>query len=549
MPKRYCTKLMKKFRISRPDDQLLDQLAYYKSNAFKNSVNKTYLNENPEIVTTRTFNGSANNVELPTMSSAGVSLLRKAAPVYADGIGALVNRTPTPRIVSNNLCASDVDTPNALKLSNMCWMWGQFLDHEIGLTRTNSAESADMITPGTDVYPNYTIPFERSAHTEGVTTPRQQPNSISSFVDATNVYGFNAKRAMELRRLDGSGKLDTIVADNSEEIPIYNLKGLDNAAPAGSDPANFFLCGDIRANENIHLTAMHTLFIREHNRLCDIIVQTQPELFGKDEVIYQQARRIVYGEMQQITYKEFLPALLGKYTPSTKQNYDTFIDGGITTEFSTVGYRLGHSLLPSVIPVGTASSVQLRDAFFQPGWIQQNGVDDLLVGGSISRCNELDLGITNAVRNFLFGTPAAGKMLDLASLNIQRARDHGIPDYNTLRAAYGLSKVTNFAQITSNSSIRTKLSQTYSTVDDIDPWIGALAEDHLPTAAVGPLVKEILVEQFDRLLNCDRFWWARDPGLSASDKSIIANTTLARVIRRNINSSKRSNIPSDVFHS
>ena len=82
-----------------------------------------------------------------------------------------------------------------------------------------------------------------------------------------------------------------------------------------------------------------------------------------------------------------------------------------------------------------------------------------------------------------------------------------------------------------------------------DPWVGALAEDHLPTAAVGPLIKEIIVDQFTRLLNCDRFWWTNDPGLSSSDKNIIKNTSLSLVIKNNINSALRGNIPRDVFHS
>ena len=107
---------------------------------------------------------------------------------------------------------------------------------------------------------------------------------------------------------------------------------------------------------------------------------------------------------------------------------------------------------------------------------------------------------------------------------------------------------TDFAQITSNTELQTKLAETYATVNDIDPWIGALAEDHLPSAAVGPLVKEIIADQFQRLLNCDRFWWTADPGLSDNDKAIINGSSLSAVIKRNIGSSLQSLVPADVFH-
>lgn len=538
---------MRSFRVITPESTLVKEVRFLESDQYKDEVNYEYLQNNPGIITTRTFDGTANNLVNPVRGSVGINLLRKAPTAYGDGIGTLANRSPSPRIISNNICASTVDEPNSLGLTNMCWMWGQFLDHELDLTPTNSAETANMTTPPDDEYPNYTIPFERSKFNEGVTTPRQQINTISSFIDATNVYGFNNVRAMALRCNDTTGKLSTTTADNGELIPIYNTKGLENAAPHGSNPEDFFLCGDIRANENLHLTAMHTLFIREHNRLCDYVVQKHPIMAGEDESVYQQARRIVSGQMQQITYYEFLPALLGDYAPHCHCEYSSANNPDTATEFSTVGYRLGHSLLPGVIPVGTDSEILLRDAFFRPSWIQQNGIDTLLVGTVGSVCNEFDTNITPAVRNFLFGPPEAGMMLDLASLNIQRGRDHGIPDYNTVREAYGLPRVTAFSQISSDPVVQSKLATTYATVDDIDPWVGALAEDHLPTAAVGPLVTAILVDQFTRLKNGDRFWWENDPALSNEDKEIIKNTTLSAVIKRNIDPSLAGLIPDNVF--
>ena len=68
--------------------------------------------------------------------------------------------------------------------------------------------------------------------------------------------------------------------------------------------------GDIRANENIMLTSYHTIFVREHNRLCKIILKKTPYL--TDENLYQSAKNYLTGIFQKITFYDFLPLMIGK---------------------------------------------------------------------------------------------------------------------------------------------------------------------------------------------------------------------------------------------
>jgi hypothetical protein len=132
--------------------------------------------------------------------------------------------------------------------------------------------------------------------------------------------------------------------------------------------------------------------------------------------------------------------------------------------------------------------------------------------------------------------------LDLASLNIQRGRDHGLADYNTMRAAYGLPRVTSFAQITSNTDLQNKLRALYGSVNNIDAWVGALAEDHVAGSSTGPLIRRVLADQFQRLRDGDRFWYQRV--FSGSTLRDLENTTLADVIRRN---TTLTNLQSNTF--
>src|SRR5262249_40926190 len=139
------------------------------------------------------------------------------------------------------------------------------------------------------------------------------------------------------------------------------------------------------------------------------------------------------------------------------------------------------------------------------------------------------------------GPPGAGGF-DLASLNIQRGRDHGLADYNTTRAAYGLPKVTSFAQITSNPVLQAELKQLYGNVNNIDLWVGGLAEDHVAGGSVRPLFPRIIANQFERTRDGDRLWFENlysGPALAS-----LENTSLAQIIARN---TVDTNLQANVF--
>src|SRR5262249_33672719 len=130
---------------------------------------------------------------------------------------------------------------------------------------------------------------------------------------------------------------------------------------------------------------------------------------------------------------------------------------------------------------------------------------------------------------------------DLASLNIQRGRDHGLADYNTVRAAYGLPKVTSFAQITSNTDVQAKLQQLYGDVNHIDLWVGGLAEDHVAGSSLGPLFQRIVANQFQRIRNGDRFWFENI--YSGLVRNAFENVTLAQVLAHNtVNNDLQANV-------
>jgi hypothetical protein len=451
------------------------------------------------------------------------------------------------------LCAEAQASPNALGASDMLWQWGQFVDHDIDLTEGQApAEPAPIPVPMGDPWFDptnsgvETIDFSRSTYHHGTghdtAYPRQQLNQITHYVDASNVYGSSDVRAAALRTNDATGRLRV---SQSDLLP-FNTAGLPNAGGTG---AELFLAGDVRANEQVGLAAMHTLFVREHNRLAAEIAANDPSLAGEE--IYQEARRIVGALMQVITYNEFLPALLGPNALRPHTGYRSYISPTIYNEFSTAIYRFGHSALsPTLLRLDATlnpipqGNLALRDAFFRPDRIvTQGGIEPLLRGLASQACSAIDTELVEDVRNFLFGPPGAGGF-DLASLNIQRGRDHGLPSYNAMREAMGLGRKADFTEVSSNPDTQSRLASAYADVDDIDLWVGVLAEDPFNGGHVGQLAFIVIRNQFESLRDGDRYWYQNQ--LTDDEIAELETTTLADVIWRN--TSIGAEISDDVFH-
>lgn len=263
------------------------------------------------------IDGTANNLVNPLWGSAGEEFLRLTTVGYADGSSEPSgDQRPNARVISNACAAYDGDVPNTVNASDFPWQWGQFIDHDVAETPVaDPSEWFDIQVPAGD--PDFdpfntgevTIPLDRS-HYNMVNGVRQQVNEITAFIDTSHVYDSDEERARELRVLDGTGRLKTSEGD----LLPFSENGLENAP---STDASFFLAGDIRANEQVGLSAMHTLFVREHNYWADRMLRITPSLNGDE--LYEVARAIVAAEMQLITYNEFLPLLLGQKGSSILQ--------------------------------------------------------------------------------------------------------------------------------------------------------------------------------------------------------------------------------------
>src|SRR5262249_6047703 len=241
------------------------------------------------------------------------ALLRFAPAAYADGISAPVVGSParpSPRAISNAVVAQTTEERifSDREMSAMIYGWGQFLDHDLDLTRGASpSEPLNLPVPAGDPFfdPNNTgtqvIFFGRSKSFLDANGVRQQPNEITAFIDASMVYGSdnfvaNALRSHVGGRLRTSEGADGILGNADDLLPFNNTTYLpDGPIPLANDShivpnSQLFAAGDFRTNENIELTSLHTLFMREHNRLADANPAPHPAL--TDAGIYPRARAL-----------------------------------------------------------------------------------------------------------------------------------------------------------------------------------------------------------------------------------------------------------------
>ena len=532
--------------------------------------------------TVESVDGTNNNLANTTWGSAGTDLIRLAAAAYANGVSSpnLPNDL-SARAISNILNSqavsatntADIATIDQNSLSDFGYSFGQFMDHDLDLTPDGGASLPIAVAAGDPMGRN-PIPFTRSITDPATGTsrsnPAQQITTVTSYLDLSQVYGSNATVATALRTMQ-NGLMKTspgnmLPYDNTTYFTTAQIAALNMANDSGAAPTSaLFAAGDRRANENIELTALQTLFVRNHNQIAAQLKTANPS--WSDEQLYQEARKLNIADYQNIIYTGWIPAVLGRNALPAYTGYKSNVNATISNEFSTVAFRFGHSLLSASIARQTNSgadipdvsgnaSISLAEDFFDPYLLNPSGAIDPLTGhtssdigpilkgeaGGVSQAT--DLMAVNDVRNLLFGNGAFGGE-DLMARDVQRDRDNGIPDYNTLRAAVGLPKVTSFAQISNDPKVQQELAAAYPRgVNTIDAFEGGLAEDHVAGSDVGPLFQRIMVNQFTRLRDGDRFFF-RNENFTQSETNILnQGSTLTKVIEAN---SPVTNLQADIF--
>ncbi len=489
------------------------------------------------------IDGTDNNFLEPDYGSTGSDQFNIAPIDYGDGISSPNGENrPNARVISNALAQQEGIVVSDRGLTNFSWVFGQFVDHDLVLSPENEELEIEIDVPLGDPFLDpegtgeVTIPLNSTGFREGtgtdVNNPAQIPNNITTWLDGSNIYGSDQERNDYLR----SGSDGLLNVSDGDLLPFAD-ESFANDNPTRQDPSSLFAAGDVRANENSALASIHTLFVREHNRLARELAIAHPD--WTDDQLYERARQINIAQYQAIVYNEYLPAILGDNAIPEYSGYDSDLNPSIDRSFSSAAFRIGHTQLSSEVPrldtAGNeipAGNLILSDLFFRSSDIvQESGIDPILRGLGSSLSQNIDLQLIDDVRNllFTFGPHTTGR--DLFAINIERGRINGISDYNTVRDYYGLTRVDSFDDITSDVEVQNQLESLYGNVDNIDLFVGLLAEDHLPGVAVGETFQTVISEQFIALRDGDRLYYENT--FSVSEIAEIESTSLTDIVLRN----------------
>nr|XP_009938691.1 PREDICTED: eosinophil peroxidase [Opisthocomus hoazin] len=540
----------------------------------------------------RTITGECNNRKRSHLGSSNRAFARWLPAVYEDGVsvprgaseGKLYNGFPLPlvRKVSNEIAhTANENITQDQELSLVFMHWGQWINHDIDLAPASGAgvspelhceASCAFKSPCFPIkFPpddprmlksNSCMPFIQSASVCNPRTfTREQINAVTSFIDASTVYGSEDAVAKSIR--NQTNQLGLMAVNQNFTDAGLELLPFENKAKSVCVLTNksmnipCFKAGDKRVTENLGLSALHTIFLREHNRLVTELRKLNPHWGG--EKLYQESRKIVVAINQIITYRDYLPLLLAeeasKWFP-VYSGYKENVDPTVSNVFS-LAFRFGHTSVQPFVsrlddsfqPLCPFSHVHLHLTLCAT-WriIMEGGIDPLIRGmvfdhAKLMKQNQL---LVEELQDHLFEqTEVMG--LDLAALNMQRGRDHGLPGYNAWRHFCGLSQPQNvdeLSEVLGSSKLAKKFMDLYGTPDNIDLWIGAIAEPFVPRGRVGPLLACIIGTQFRNLRDGDRFWWEKPGVFTPQQLHALRKISLSAVICDNTRIKK---IPRDVF--
>ncbi|RSO06768.1 peroxidase [Streptomyces sp. WAC 05379] len=474
----------------------------------------------------RSYDGTYNDLSDPRMGAVGSAFGRNLRPDHRPDL----HDTPNPVTVSRRLLYRESFLP-ATSLNVLAAAWIQFQVHDwVNHRRHKPGERSVEVPlpPGSGPWHNTPGgPDEnvmRFAENEGIEVPGRPPllfgNTASHWWDGSEVYGGDERTARFLREADGRAE----------------LRLEDGHLPAGGN-GGIPLTG-FSDNWWMGLSAMHTLFAREHNAVCAALRAEYPAM--GEERIYQTARLVVSALIAKIHTVEWTPAILATEAidvalhtnwqgpprkwldrlglwlleahsltgiPKTLPDHHT-APYSLTEDFVTV-YRM-HPLIPD--------EFELREHHFGQR-LETVGFLDIQGGAAEARIRKT--GLANTLYSFGIAHPGAitlhnfprslqrfereGEIIDLSVVDLVRTRRRGVPRYNDFRAGLHQPRLRSFEELTENAETLARLKEVYRSVDEIDTVVGLFGENPPTGFGFSDTAFRVFILMASRRLQSDRF--------------------------------------------
>ncbi|CAG9809436.1 unnamed protein product [Chironomus riparius] len=530
----------------------------------------------------RPINGRCNNLQNPYLGAANTKFGRLMKARYSDGISAppksvTGGELPSARLISLEVF-NDTNILN-LKFTQAFMQFAQMIAHDISNilsapTQRGCCKDDGKLVPKPDqnclhisvppVDENHSgmkcLDFVRSLTNNDMKCPNypkgpaEQINEATASLDLSHVYG-TSKEVLNKQRLFQNGMLAMEKRFNST-WPIHDPNTKSTCFTENSKET-CYISGDSRINQNPTLSVMQILFVREHNRIALELQKLNPH--WSDEILFQEARRINIAEFQYIAYYGWFFSIVGVknleslgyyFQPSGSEyanDYNATLDFSIFNEFPSGVFRLLHTTIDGHLSKVSESRtleeiVRLSDFYHRPKAIEGYGNFDSFLRGMVAQpAQYFDGNYDEEVRSYLFRMQKEFGS-DLKALDIQRGRDHGLPNYNELRSYCGLPRATKWEDFADHIPLSDidNLKKVYADVDDVEFNVGSSLElPHSPNTMIGITYACILKIQVRAFRSGDRFWFENnDPAARFTPNQLaeIRKASFSRIICDNTES-------------
>ncbi|NWS87624.1 DUOX2 oxidase, partial [Toxostoma redivivum] len=503
------------------------------------------------------YDGWYNNLLHHSYGSVGAGLLRLLPAHYADGVYQALQepRVPNARQLSNAVARGPSGLPSRRNTTVLAVFFGFHVLLDILETEKPGcpAEFLNIHIPSGDpVFDpastgDVVLPFQRirwAAETgQSPNNPRQQTNEMTGWLDGSSIYGPSHSWSDALRSFLGgqlaSGSSGSLPRQTDGRVPMW--KALDPSTGQGG-PQGIYDLGSAWGNENPFLQAESIAWFRYHNHLAKALAQKHPA--WSDEDLFQHARKRVIATFQSIVLYEWLPTLLGTRVPEY-QGYQQHLDPSLSPEFvAAAGQFLATMVPPGVykrdtkcqfqnvsVSSGSFPAVRLCNSYWNresPGLQQAEDVDNLLLGMSSQIAEREDNIVVEDLQDYWYG-PVKYSRTDYVASWIQRGRDFGLPTYNQVRQHFGLKPLQNWSNLAPHlePQVLQKVAALYANnMAGLELLPGGMLE------ADGSLFSAIILEQFVRLRDGDRFWFENTKNGLFTEEEIreIRNTTFHSIL-------------------
>uniref|UniRef100_A0A3B4Z817 NAD(P)H oxidase (H2O2-forming) n=1 Tax=Stegastes partitus TaxID=144197 RepID=A0A3B4Z817_9TELE len=522
------------------------------------------------------FDGWYNSLGNPKRGAVGTHLVRLVPARYWDGVYQPLHEPllPNPRRLSARLSGGPSGQPSTRNQTVLSLFFGYHVTFEIFDSRTPGCPPEFMNIPvpkGDPIFdPTATgevlLPFQRGPWDkesgQSPSNPRTQVNLVTSWIDGSSIYGPSTSWSDALRSFSGG------LLTSGSEWNMPTQGGGSNLMWSAADPSTgehgpqgLYELGNAWANENMFTVAEGIIWFRYHNYVASKLHEEHPD--WSDESLFQNARKTVVATFQNIALYEWLPGYLGDKKLPPYPGYQKFVDPGTSPEFEVAAIRFGITMAPPGVYMrnrtchfrnitnldgSTSPAMRLCNNF----WKRQTGqdVDDLLMGMASQIAEREDNVVVEDLRDYMYG-PLRFTRSDLVAMTIQRGRDFGLRSYTEIRSALNLPPVKTFGDInpelnSTNPQLLQDVAEMYNgDISKLELFPGGLLES---LDGPGPVFSAVILDQFERIRNGDRFWFENKQNGLFTDEEIqtILNITYHDILIA-VTSAEAADVQDKVF--